>query len=119
MSSIKTSFFRESAEDEFQVMTELPGGKYWEPSEQVRAHASNVPASNVPSEQGFAVLDLLSIVRGGKSHVYSLNELRLHLIEVLRINQVEREEIEEEPELQPVLTYCSEEETHGRLAEEK
>ncbi|KAJ8391475.1 hypothetical protein AAFF_G00089490 [Aldrovandia affinis] len=49
--------FRESAE--FQVMTQLLGGKYCEPSEQVRAHASNVPASNVLSERDFAVLDLL------------------------------------------------------------
>lgn len=276
--------FRESADEEFQVMTQqalelvmssmlillerqaadqLPGGKYWEPSEQVQAHASNVPTTNILAERDFAILDLLvrqkpsartlsyeamvmwlhngtvkwleslspeekkekmaharksagdileryngrkeaikrqrqenlikkqeqkkekerrdknkkvtitnkiaklggvwrsgtemdssltrlhgdkekmqalvaqlqfhktvlradgnkelfqqSIKKSGKSHVYSLDELRLNLIEVLRINQVEREE-REEPELQPALTYRSEEETHGRLAEQK
>ncbi|KAJ8342686.1 hypothetical protein SKAU_G00326140 [Synaphobranchus kaupii] len=72
--------FRESGDDEFQIMTQealelimtamlillerqaadqLPGGRYWSPTEEVRAHASNVPTTNVVSERDFAVLDML------------------------------------------------------------
>ncbi|KAJ8353653.1 hypothetical protein SKAU_G00212200 [Synaphobranchus kaupii] len=72
--------FRESADEEFQVLTQqalelvmsamqillerqaadqLPGGKYWDPSAQIQAHASNVPTTNMLSERDFAVLDLL------------------------------------------------------------
>lgn len=277
--------FRDSGDEEFQVMTQqalelvmasmlillerqaadqLPGGKYWEPSEMVQAHASNVPTTNITSERDFAVLDFLvrlkpsartlsheamvmwlhngtvkwleslsteertekmaqarksagdilkrynerkdaikklrqeSLIRkqeqkkekerreknkkvtltnrmvqlGGvwcskaemergltrlsgnkerveavvtqlqyhktflgaegnkelfqrsttrekKSHMFSLEELQANLIQVLTINQIEREETEVEPDLQAALTYRNEEETQARLAVQK
>lgn len=72
--------FRDSSDEDFQIMTQqalelmmasmlivlerqavdqLPGGKYWNPSEHLKARAANVPATNVVSERDFAVLDML------------------------------------------------------------
>ena len=44
---------------ERQCAYQLPGGKYWHPSEDVQAMSSVVPTSNIASESDFAVLDLI------------------------------------------------------------
>ena len=44
---------------ERQAQDQLPGGKYWEPSESLKQSTSNVPTTNVVSERDFAILDML------------------------------------------------------------
>ncbi|XP_065670647.1 uncharacterized protein LOC136089042 [Hydra vulgaris] len=44
---------------ERQSADQLPGGKYWYPSDNISKAAENVPTTNKASESDFAVLDLL------------------------------------------------------------
>ena len=44
---------------ERQCADQLPGGRYWNPDENITMIASNVPTTNRASESDFAVLDLL------------------------------------------------------------
>ena len=44
---------------ERQANDQLPGGKYWNPDEQLIHQASNVPTTNTISERDFAQLDIL------------------------------------------------------------
>nr|XP_047144798.1 uncharacterized protein LOC124818272 [Hydra vulgaris] len=44
---------------ERQCADQLPGGKYWNPSNSVSEAASNVPVTNKASESDFAILDLM------------------------------------------------------------
>lgn len=44
---------------ERQAEEQLPGGKYFDPPQEVREVASSVPKSNKVSEREFASLDLL------------------------------------------------------------
>lgn len=44
---------------ERQVQDQLPGGKYFKPSQSQLTAAANVPTSNVVSERDFGCLDLL------------------------------------------------------------
>ena len=43
---------------ERQSGDQLPGGKYWDPSDNISKAAENVPTTNKASESDFAVLDL-------------------------------------------------------------
>ena len=42
-----------------QCKDQLPGGKYWEPSESTSTTLKNVPTTNLIGERGFAQLDML------------------------------------------------------------
>ena len=44
---------------ERQCQDNLPSGKYWEPTEDMKARYANVPATNVIGERDFALLDLM------------------------------------------------------------
>ena len=44
---------------ERQCVDQLPGGKYWLPSDLIRDSSENVPTTNKASESDFAILDLL------------------------------------------------------------
>ena len=44
---------------ECQCADQLPGVKYWNPSNSVSEAASNVPVTNKASESDFAILDLM------------------------------------------------------------
>ena len=44
---------------ERQGADQLPGRKYWQPSEQLKKQAANVPTTNVVSERDFAVFHML------------------------------------------------------------
>ena len=44
---------------ERQGTDQLPCRKYWQPSEQLKKQAANVPTTNVVSERDFAVFDML------------------------------------------------------------
>ena len=42
-----------------QRVDQLPGGKYWLPSDLIRNSSKNAPTTNKASESDFAILDLL------------------------------------------------------------
>lgn len=106
--------WRSTAEIE-KGLTHLRGNK-----ERVEAIATQLQFHKIMlGANGNKELFQRSTKRDGKSHVYSVEELKVNLIQVLSINQIEREEREVEPDLQPALTYRGEEETHARLAEQK
>ena len=41
------------------MKNQLPGGKYWQPDENLKTQAASVPTSNIVSERDFAVFDVL------------------------------------------------------------
>lgn len=51
---------------ERQGETQLPGGKYHNPSSTLKASASNVPKTNVVGERDMAILDNLLREKPGK-----------------------------------------------------
>jgi hypothetical protein len=44
---------------EWQASSQLPGGKYWEPSKDLLDSAKNIPKTNVVGERDMAVLNNL------------------------------------------------------------
>ncbi|KAJ8375536.1 hypothetical protein SKAU_G00061160 [Synaphobranchus kaupii] len=73
---------------------------------------------SVLKAEGAKELFQQSVTRDGRSHAFSLKELQLNLLEVLKENQVV-EGVEEDNQLEPAPTYRSEEEVKKRLSEEK
>ena len=59
---------------ERQAKDQLPGGKYWNPDEQLIRQASNVPITNTISEKDFALLDILLRIKPS-ARIQSLESL--------------------------------------------
>ena len=52
---------------ERQCVDQLPGGKYWNPNDNNRSMAQNVPSTNKVSEGDFGIIDLLMWTRPNAS----------------------------------------------------
>ena len=56
---------------ERQAKDQLEGGKFFAPSEQMKASSRNVPTTNTVSERDFAILDVLTRIKpAATSHAY-------------------------------------------------